>query len=177
MSGHDIFKKCVMFVLKEEGGYSNHKKDVGGETNHGISDMRDGVADGMTDTDGDGLPDVKISDLQVHQASNIYWRDYWLKSRSDRLPPPIAAFVFDSAVNCGAKNASRFLQRALNITVDGKTGPITISHAQSSDWSATVDKMHEIRADFYRSRATFSTFGRGWLKRNDRCKTFAKELL
>ena len=177
MAGNETFKKSILFILKEEGSYSNNKKDVGGETNHGISDMRDGVADGMTDTDGDDLPDTKISDLQIHQASNIYWRDYWLKSRSDRLPPPIAAFVFDSAVNCGVRNAAKFLQQALSVSVDGKIGAVTLAAAESCDAGSIIDKMHEIRAEFYRTRETFPTFGRGWLKRNDRCKAFAKEFI
>ncbi|WP_282188064.1 glycosyl hydrolase 108 family protein, partial [Citrobacter freundii] len=43
------FRNALAFVLSAERGYVNDPTDRGGETNFGISDKRDGVADGMTD--------------------------------------------------------------------------------------------------------------------------------
>lgn len=40
------FEHALAFVLAREGGYANDPADRGRETNLGISDMRDGVADG-----------------------------------------------------------------------------------------------------------------------------------
>ena len=71
------FRNALAFVLSAERGYVNDPTDRGGETNFGISDKRDGVADGMTDVNGDGKPDTRIRDLTVEQAGQIYFRDYW----------------------------------------------------------------------------------------------------
>ena len=57
------FAHALSFVLAREGGYVNDPNDKGGETNFGISDKRDGVADGLTDVNGDGKPETKIKDL------------------------------------------------------------------------------------------------------------------
>ena len=72
----DFDRACDIILGADiEGGYSNDPRDAGGETNHGIADMRDGVRDGMTDTDGDGKPDTKIKDLTKQQAIGIYKRE------------------------------------------------------------------------------------------------------
>ena len=54
------FQHALDFVLGKEGGYVNDPTDNGGETKFGISDKRDGIADGKTDVNGDGKPDTAI---------------------------------------------------------------------------------------------------------------------
>lgn len=69
------FLHALAFVLAREGGYVNDPTDKGGETKYGISDKRDGLADGKADVDGDGKPDTRIKDLTEEQAGQIYFRD------------------------------------------------------------------------------------------------------
>ena len=71
------FLHALSFIRAREGGYVNDPTDKGGKTKYGISDKRDGLADGKTDVDGDGKPDTRIKDLTEEQAGQIYFRDYW----------------------------------------------------------------------------------------------------
>ncbi|URU46679.1 glycosyl hydrolase 108 family protein [Klebsiella pneumoniae] len=59
-----------------EGGYVNDPTDKGGETKYGISDKRDGLADGKADVDGDGPnPITRIKDLTEEQSGpNLFFR-------------------------------------------------------------------------------------------------------
>lgn len=180
MAGVENYKRCLQFILEKEGGHSNHKADNGGETNFGIADKRDGVADGKTDVNGDGHPDVKLKDLTAQQAGEIYWREYWLKSRCDRLPVGVDLCVFDTAVNCGVRRAAKFLQQALEFAeekCDGKIGPLTISAAELGDAAEIIARIATIRRDYYRSLTDFKTFGKGWLNRADACEKLSLELL
>lgn len=180
MASVENYKICLKFVLGKEGGYSNNKADNGGETNHGIADMRDGKKDGMTDVNGDGRPDTKIRNLTSEQAAEIYWREYWLKARCDRLPSGIDLSVFDTAVNCGVRVAARFLQQALEFSpekCDGKIGPMTISAAELADAEEVIKRFANIRRAYYRTLSAFPTFGNGWLNRTDACEKLSLELV
>ena len=53
-----------------------------------------------------------------------------------------------TAVQCGVGKASKFLQHALDVLVDGKIGPITLAKAKFSDESV-VKKYLAVRNDFY----------------------------
>lgn len=117
------FTHAVAFVLGKEGGYVNDPTDKGGETKYGISDKRDGVADGMTDVSGDGQPDTRIKDLTLEQASQIYFRDYWYPAYCPDWPDGISLLVFDAAVQHGVKKAISLLQSAAGVTADGIVGP------------------------------------------------------
>ena len=179
MASVENYKICLQFVLCKEGGYSNHKSDNGGETNFGIADKRDGKADGLTDVDGDGKAETRIKDLTPQQAGEIYWREYWLKSRCDRLPKGVDLSVFDIAVNCGPRRAAKFLQEALEFApekCDGKMGPLTISAAELGDAVEIIRRLAEIRRAYYRSLDGFLTFGKGWLNRTDACEKLSLEL-
>lgn len=97
------FLHALSFILAKEGGYVNDSTDKGGETNFGISDKRDGLADGKTDVDGDGKPDTPIKDLTSEQAGEIYYRDYWSPAYCSDWPDGISLIVFDAAVQHGVK--------------------------------------------------------------------------
>lgn len=176
----NFYKLALQFVLQKEGGYSNHQADNGGETNFGIADKRDGKADGKTDINGDGIAETRIKDLTSQQAGEIYWREYWLKCRCDRLPAGIDLSVFDAAVNCGPRKAALFLQQALGLPedkCDGKIGPLTISAAELGDAAEIIARIATIRCDYYRSLSDFKTFGNGWLNRTAACEKRSLELL
>lgn len=114
------WEKAIAFVLKEEGLYSNDPNDKGGETNFGISKR--------------SYPNVDIKSLTVDKAKEIYIKDFWNVCHCDELPFPLSIAVFDSAVNQGVGAASRMLQIALNVTVDGVIGPKTIAAAFKSEF-------------------------------------------
>ena len=94
-------------VIAREGGYSDHPADRGGPTNMGITQAvarAHGYAGAMQ-----ALPRAV--------AEKIYRRLYWDRPGYGFVAEcswPIAAELFDTAVNMGPGVATGFLQRALN---------------------------------------------------------------
>ncbi|WP_320152543.1 glycosyl hydrolase 108 family protein [uncultured Tolumonas sp.] len=166
-----MFQQAMDFLFSAEGGYGNDTADRGGETKFGISDNRDGLADGLTDVDGNGKPDTAIKQLTKQQAEKIYYRDYWLSAGCDEIAvaaPKLAIVLMDAAVNHGVGTAKRLLQRAAKVKEDGVIGPKTIGViALRGDVLAGV--MLDVRESYYRdiveNNAAQGRFFRGWMKR------------
>ena len=59
------FNKCLQIILHHEGGYVNHPKDPGGETNLGVT-LRV-----YADFNG-GKPPKDMKDLEVEDVEPIY---------------------------------------------------------------------------------------------------------
>lgn len=78
------FEMAINFVLPQEGGYVNDPKDLGGETNFGISKRK--------------YPNVDIKNLTDLGAVTIYRRDYWDRNFLDKYSLPYCIAVFDSYV-------------------------------------------------------------------------------
>ena len=70
------YDKCLETILHHEGGYVNHPKDPGGETNLGVT-KRVYLEHG-------GTKDMK--DLLVEDVAPIYKKGYWDKMKGDELP-------------------------------------------------------------------------------------------
>ncbi|ACQ92359.1 protein of unknown function DUF847 [Tolumonas auensis DSM 9187] len=166
-----MFQSAMDFLFSAEGGYGNDSIDRGGETKYGISDKRDGLADGLTDVDGDCRPDTAIKQLTKQQAEKIYYRDYWLAAHCDEIAvaaPKLAIVMMDAAVNHGVVTAKRLLQRAAKVKEDGVIGPKTIGViALRGDVLAGI--LLDVRESYYRAivvnNPSQSRFLRGWLKR------------
>jgi len=94
----DNFEKAISFVLKWEGGYSNDKDDIGGETKFGISKR--------------SYPDLDIKNLTIEKAKEIYRKNYWNKLNCDKLPYPMDLIVFDTGVNMGISTANELLKKS-----------------------------------------------------------------
>ena len=110
------YEKCLEIILHHEGGYVNHPKDPGGETNLGVT-KRVYEEWGRT-------KDMK--DLTVEDVAPIYQKNYWNRVRGDDLPAGLDLCVFDFGVNAGTGRAAKFLQRLVGTTVDGGIGPATL---------------------------------------------------
>lgn len=97
------------------------KDDPGGETHWGISKR--------------AYPSINIKTLTTDQATNIYYKDYYLASRCDQLPKNLQEIFLDMTVLHGKSGATKVLQKAINgvvspdIKVDGVLGNITASLA------------------------------------------------
>lgn len=177
------FRNALTFVLSAERGYVNDPTDRGGETNLGISDKRDGVADGMTDVDGDGKPDTRIRDLTVEQAGQIYFRDYWYPAYCQLWPDEVALFVFDSSVQHGAKKAVQLLQEAVGFTgksVDGIAGKNTRAAVESADPDWLMNRLYLRRSRYYadiiKSNPSQGKFLNGWFNRLDNLADACREI-
>ncbi|MBH3104270.1 peptidoglycan-binding protein [Serratia marcescens] len=175
------FNHAIAFVLGKEGGYVNDPTDKGGETKYGISDKRDGIADGMTDVDGDGKPDTCIKDLTLGQASQIYFRDYWYPSYCPDWPDGISLIVFDSAVQHGVKKAISLLQDAAGVAADGIVGAKTRAAVLTADpeWLLTRYLLRRARyyAEIIKSNPSQAKYLNGWFNRLDSVTNAAWEVV
>jgi lysozyme family protein len=110
----EIFKK----VIGHEGGYVDDKDDRGGETKYGVSKK--------------AYPNVDIKNLTLENAQEIYYTDYWLKSRTDVLAKDIRYIHFDSCINHGVHGALKIMQQSAGCKyIDGIVGNETLSKAKS----------------------------------------------
>ncbi len=150
------FEEIIEQVLEHEGGYVNDPKDLGGETNFGITKRF--------------YPDVDIKNLTKEQAKEIYKRDYWDKNRIESLPRELWHIFFDMCVNMGRGTAVKILQRAANsrgrnIKVDGGLGPATIGALKGVE----VERVRAYRVKYYSDLVTKKPeqdkFYFGWFRR------------
>ena len=153
------WEKCLKLILHHEGGYVNHPKDPGGETNLGVTKR--------VYEEWGGTKDMK--DLTVEDVSPIYKKNYWDRIKGDELPSGLDLCVFDFGVNAGTGRAAKFLQRLVDTTVDGGIGPNSLRaiNEHVSRWSIeqTIDDYQAERQKYYEKLKTFETFGRGWTRR------------
>lgn len=148
------FDQAFDRLLGHEGGYANHPNDPGGETMWGVT-ARVARANGYQ-----GL----MRDLPRETAKAIYRRLYWDAVKADQLPEFVRFDVFDGAVNSGASQSAKWLQRAANVTDDGIVGPKTIAAATAAGPSISA-KYNGQRLAFMADLPTWPSFGRGWARR------------
>ena len=108
-----------------EGGYSNHRADRGGPTNHGVTQK---AYDTFRRNAGLSLRSVKL--ITSDEVRGIYRTMYWNAAKCGVLPPPLDLYVFDFAVNSGPGRAVKTLQSLLGVAADGDIGPVTIDALQ-----------------------------------------------
>ena len=164
------FDDCLEMLLKHEGGYVNHPKDPGGETNLGVTRKVWEEWIGKP-----AAPDA-MKKLTVKDVAPLYKKLYWDKVRGDDLPGGVDWAVFDWAVNSGTGRAAKALQKVVGVTPDGGIGPATLAAVEKKDPKEIVQDMADAREAFYRNLRTFDTFGRGWLRRNEETLHTALEM-
>ncbi len=166
-------------VIAKEGGYVNDSRDLGGETNWGIT-VAVARANGWTG---------KMRDLPREKAFDIYYRQYVVQPGFDRiaeLDAAVAAECIDTGVNMGPAWGGIFLQRSLNalnnqgklyrdIAVDGKVGPGTrgalaayLKHRGAEGSRVLVRAMNCLQGERYidlsEKRQANEAFTYGWLR-------------
>ena len=110
------FKDAIGYVLDNEGGYSEHPSDPGGETFWGISLRYLKGTGEYGDIDDDG--DIDADDIRamtMADAEGFYFRDFWTPLKLDKVESQaVATRVFDMAVNMGLRAAVKIAQKASN---------------------------------------------------------------
>jgi lysozyme family protein len=170
------FILAIPLILRHEGGFVAHPSDPGGATNYGIS-LRY-LNDAKLDINEYGLIDVgDIRALSPDSASVIYKKYWWDKYNYEAInDQAIATKIFDMAVNMGASQAHKLVQRAANavyggaiLQVDGVLGPKTLQLLNELHPKRLLIALREFQASFYRELARknrdLSPFLRGWLNR------------
>ena len=166
-----IYDKCLETILHHEGGYVNHPKDPGGETNLGVTKR-------VYEEFG-GTKDMK--ELTVEDVAPIYKKGYWDKMKGDDLPGGLDLCVFDFGVNAGPGRAAKYLQTQIGTVADGGIGPNTLAkleeYIRENGEHEAVKKYQEMRQKYYESLSTFATFGKGWTRRVDETTKLALDLI
>jgi lysozyme family protein len=162
----DRFNWIIKFTLDAEGGYDNDPDDPGGETNFGI--------------DKRSHPDVDIRNLTVEEAKEIYKNEYWTKYSCWVYAAPLGEVYFDCCVNTGAKQANKFLQRAVGAEPDGIIGPKTLEAISNKDALKTALEVINQRQTFYEklayNKASLKKFLKGWTNRNNNLRKYINEV-
>ncbi len=165
------FNECLEFVLKWEGGFTDGKTgasrfDKGGATAFGITQKA--YDDWRV---GQSLCRNPVSGISDDEVRSIYFARYWKSSHAHTCHQPVDLVLFDSAVNCGPRQAVKFLQRALNIPDDGSFGPVTENSLKTSIYppQEVAKRLIDEREQFYQQIVghdhTQAVFLKGWLNR------------
>ena len=165
------YDKCLETILHHEGGYVNHPKDPGGETNLGVTKR--------VYEEWGGTKDMK--DLLVEDVAPIYRKNYWDKLKGDDLPSGLDLCVFDFGVNAGPGRAAKYLQTMIGTVADGGIGPNTLKkvdeYVEKHGLEVTIRDYQNRRQGYYESLSTFETFGRGWTRRVDETTELALSMV
>ena len=165
------YDKCLETILHHEGGYVNHPKDPGGETNLGVTKR-------VYEEHG-GTKDMK--DLTVEDVAPIYKKGYWDKMKGDDLPGGLDLCVFDFGVNAGPGRAAKYLQTMIGTVADGGIGPNTLAklreYVDANGIEKCIKDYQSERQKYYEKLSTFATFGRGWTRRVDETTELALSMI
>lgn len=132
--------KALEYLLRHEGGWSNHPADRGGATMYGITQ-------GTYDQWRTGVvkkPKASVRKISKEEARDLYEVMYWRAGGCDRLPWPISYLCFDACVNSGVGRGVRWVQGGLGLPADGKVGTKTIAAANEAVDSGNAQKLLNI---------------------------------
>ncbi|PCH69388.1 MAG: hypothetical protein COC06_07525 [Bacteroidales bacterium] len=141
-----LFEKAYKETCENEGGYSNHPSDKGGETYKGIARKHwpkwagwiiiDSLK-GKEFMSGHWTKQLSGNSNLNELVKDFYKEEYWNKLSCIHLPQDISNELFDTSVNMGKYYGACCLQMALNklnrnqkdfsdLIVDGQIGSKTI---------------------------------------------------
>lgn len=180
MASEQDFQKIYSNTSMFEGIWSDHPEDRGGETKFGISrKFLESLGLNGGDLNGDGKIDcADVLEVDAFTARELLQMHFWTKPGIWRLPDVLAMVTFDFAVNAGARQAVKVLQRAIQkatgmlVKDDGLIGPVTLSAACSMPMEVKFEAARlalDGRRDFYceltQRKPDQRVFLKGWLNR------------
>lgn len=151
----ELFLACLKRLGPIEGGYSNNKKDNGGETMYGVTSA---LARAYKYTG-------PMKDIPKELVQHIYYEEFWKPIKGDVLNPGLAEFLFDFAVNSSARRAVKALQQAVGALPDGDLGPKTLARIAKHDTIEIVRLIFVNRAKVFAYHEDIEEFDDGWFAR------------
>lgn len=151
-------------ILKREGGFVDHPDDRGGATKYSITQ------DTLRLWRKDAVSVEDVRQLSKTEARAIYQSLYIEQPHFDRIKhPELRALIVDSGVNHGPSRASRWLQQAAGVSVDGLVGPVTLKAVNDLDGERLYRQVLAERCRFYgrliSGQPSQAVFAAGWMSR------------
>jgi lysozyme family protein len=162
MTDDDIIARILAF----EGGFMNHALDRGGATNFGITASELGRARAL----GRPATVAEVEALTRGEAASIFQRNYIVGPGYGRVTDGnLRMIVVDAAVLHGAGRATKWLQQALGVTVDGVIGTQTTDALAAPAGARAGRDLLAIRFKFIgailKGNPKQVVFAAGWLNR------------
>lgn len=169
----DNFEAALLYVLQNEGGYSNNPKDPGGETNLGITqhlleqyNQRFATVPGI-------IQWTSVRYLTEENVAPIYKWAFWDALRLGEIKAPLCTAIMDFAVNEGGPQATVCAQRALGlVNDDGILGSKTVEALNACEVDEFIFNFIGHCQDLYVEKVKETPvkiiFMSDWLKRSRR---------
>lgn len=155
-------------IFQWEGGWADHKNDRGGKTNMGVT-LTTWRACGY-DKDGDG--DIDGDDLRLitrEDVIELLRKHYWDRWKADQIRDQSIANILVDWVWASGKWGIIIPQRLLNVTADGKVGPVTLATLNQVNPKAFFLRLKEERIkfceDLCQQDPSQKVFLQGWINR------------
>lgn len=169
------FEPSLKWVLQSEGGNDDDPADRGGRTSRGITQRE---YDAWCHLHKSPSGDVWKATKETIDA--IYFQQYWVPN-CDPLPLGVDYAYFDMNVNHGSSRATKILQQALDVPVDGHFGVVTMAAARDANPKVLIEAITEKRIAFYKAieahNPSQKRFDRGWMNRAKAVRTQALAML
>ena len=154
-------------ILKFEGGFVNNPLDKGGPTNFGITAAELGRVRNL------GRPATadEVEAMSRAEAIAIYKRSYITEPKFDQIADGnLRMIVVDSGVLHGVGRATRWLQAALAVPVDGVIGPVTLAALnqpalRTKAGKSVLAQRFKLIGSILKSDHSQVIFAAGWLDR------------
>lgn len=159
-NNYELFWKMI---YENEGIYSDHPHDLGGETHYGLT--------------RNFLNSINyVGDPNLLEAKEIYKEHFWNKFELDNYALVVSLSFGDALVNHSDSAAIKIIQYALDVKVDGIIGPITKRALKKQHNSMRFWRRYrEFRVRYYVKISKYrnnKTFLIGWLLRVHRVSEF-----
>lgn len=160
-----MIEEIITDVMEAEGWdkYTDHPNDRGGPTKWGITLKAWGEWRGHDITADD------VKEITEPQAREFYEKLYVIGPKFSLLPNILVPMVVDCGVNHGVSRASKWIQRAVEVTEDGEIGPKTLKAVGLANPISTYLKVCSYRTSFYGRIITDdpsqAVFAAGWNNR------------
>lgn len=149
----------IPFILKWEGGFSNHPSDPGGATMKGVTLATFRMAFGKQKS----IDDLKR--MTDDEWRYIFRTFYWNRWQGDKIRCQRVANILIDWVWASGSHGITKVQKLLKVVPDGIAGEKTLNALNHRDCRELFDEIFRERERFIRSLRNFPIFGRGWLRR------------
>lgn len=155
------FAACFAITESYEGGFVDNPHDPGGATLKGVTQ---GVYDSWRSAEGLSLRSVKFA--EDSEIQTIYRQQYWNPVRGDDLYVGLDLLMVDCGWGSGPITAVKWLQRLLQVEIDGHFGVETLAAVRlRSGSTGLIQSLAATRMRFFMSLPTWRYFGKGWTVR------------